>query len=217
MSDSSSTVRVETTETSSIVRTLEVEVDASRVRKAYDQAYKELSRSARIKGFRPGKAPRSVLEKLYGAGLAEDIERQLVGDTLHEAVEQSGIEPVSEPAIDAKSPTPGEPFRYTARVEIRPPIELPPLVGLPASRPSVVVSPEDVESELASLQDRRASWVEEEPGTAAAQGATVVIDYVGRIDGDAFEGGTSEGASVELGKRPAGAGLRGSARGRGGR
>ena len=199
MSESPPTLRVETTETSPILRTLEVEIDADRVRKAYDRAYRDLAKGARIKGFRPGKAPRSVLERVYGASLAEDIERQLVGETLHEAVEQSGVEPVAEPAVESNAPTPGEPFRYVARVEVRPPIELPTLVGLPATRPSVVVEDEEVEGELASLQERRATTVDAEEGTAAENGSVLVVDYVGRIDGEAFEGGTSEGATIELG------------------
>ena len=199
MSESPPSLRVETTETSPILRTLEVEVDADRVRKAYDRAYRDLAKGARIKGFRPGKAPRSVLERVYGASLAEDIERQLVGETLHEAVEQSGVEPVAEPAVESNAPTEGEPFRYVARVEVRPPIELPTLVGLPATRPSVVVEDEEVEGELASLQERRATTVDAEDGTAAESGSVVVVDYVGRIDGEAFEGGTSEGATIELG------------------
>jgi len=199
MSDPTPTVSVETTETSPILHTLAIEVDAGRVRKAYDRAYRELARSAKIKGFRPGKAPRSVLERLYAASLGEDLERQLVSETLHEAVEQSGLEPVAEPAIESRAPVAGEPFRYTARIEVRPAIELPALVGLPASRPSVSVAEDEVEQELGSLQERRATLVDAEEGVAAEEGSTLVVDYVGRIDGEAFEGGTSEGANIELG------------------
>ena len=87
-------IRVESHPESPILQRVEVEVAAKRVKKAFDRAYKDLARRVPVKGFRPGKAPRPVLEKLYGASLTEDIERQLVNETLAEAVDQSGVVPV---------------------------------------------------------------------------------------------------------------------------
>lgn len=192
-------VSVETSETSPVVRTLAIEVGPERVKKAFDRAYKELAKSVRVRGFRPGKAPRSVLERLYGASLAEEIERQLVGETLPEAVQESGVVPVAEPAVDARPPRPGEAFRYEARIEVKPRFELPELTGLPARRPKVWVTDEDVEQELEALRERRATLEDEPEGTQAAAGHLVVIDYEGRIDGEPFEGGSAEGATLELG------------------
>jgi trigger factor len=169
------------------------------VRKAFDKAYRELGRSVRVRGFRPGKAPRSVLERLYGASLSEELERQLVSETLAEAVDQSGVSPVSEPSIDATPPRPDTPFRYTASVEVKPEMTLPPLGGLPVTRPPVFVGDEDVEREIESLRQRHAPLVDEPEATAASQGSTLVVDYVGRIDGEVFEGGTAQGSNVELG------------------
>ena len=97
----SAPIRVETIERSAILHTIEVEVDAAQVRKAFDRAYRDLAKQVRIKGFRPGKAPRSVLEKLHGASVAEQLEHTLVADTLADAIELAGIQPVSEPAISA--------------------------------------------------------------------------------------------------------------------
>ena len=194
-----SSLRVSTTETSSVIRTLEVEVDPKRVRKAFDRAYRDLGRSVRVRGFRPGKAPRSVLEKLYGAALAEELKQTLVSETLPEAVDQSGVAPVSEPAIDAEALAADAPFRYRASVEIKPEISLPDIKGLPARRPVVEVGVEDVEEELQGLRERRAPLLDEPEGTAAAMGHTLVIDYTGTIDGEPFDGGSAEGAVVELG------------------
>lgn len=199
MATTEPSLSVSTTETSPILRTLEVEVDAKEVRKAFDKAYRELGRSVRVRGFRPGKAPRTVLEKLYGASLAEEIEKQLVSDTLAAAVDQSGIEPVAEPDVDATPPIPGEAFRYRVAVEVKPAIELPGLVGLAAKRPRVEVTEEDVREELEGLRQRRATWVEEQAGTVAASGHQLRIDYVGKVDGVGFEGGSAEGALLELG------------------
>ncbi|HTF34855.1 MAG TPA: trigger factor [Myxococcota bacterium] len=193
------TVRVETTETTSVVRTLEIEVAADRVNRTFDRTYRDLAKRARVPGFRPGKAPRSVLEKLYGASVLEEIERALVSETFAEALSQSGTVPVAEPAIEAQSPKPGLPFRYTARVEVKPTFALPDLHGLPGRRPTVVVGVEDVEGALERLRQERAPVVEEPEGTQAAPTHIVQIDFVGRIDGAAFEGGSGQDVAVELG------------------
>jgi len=194
-----SSLCVSTTETSPVVRTLEVEVDAKRVRKAFDRAYRDLGRRVRVRGFRPGKAPRSVLEKLYGAAVVEEMKQTLVAETRPEAVDQSGVAPVSEPSVDAEALADGAPFRYRASVEVKPEITLPELSGLPARRPAVAVGVEDVEVELQGLRERRAPLLDEPEGTAAAPGHTLVIDYVGTVDGQPFEGGSAEGAILELG------------------
>ena len=190
---------ITTEEEGPVLRTLRVQVDATRVRRAFERAYRDLARSVRVRGFRPGKAPRSVLEKLYGATMAEEIERVLVSETLAEAVDQSGLVPVSEPSIDAEPPSPDAPFRYTASIEIKPAVVLPALEGLPARRPVVQVPEEDVVRELEGLRERRAPLVDEPDGTPAAAGSILTLDYAGTIDGEPFEGGSAQGASVELG------------------
>jgi len=192
-------IRVDSTAESPILQSVEVEIAAKRVKKAFDRAYRDLARRVPVKGFRPGKAPRSVLERLYGASIGEQIEQTLVAETLGEAVELAGVEPVSEPAIEADVPKPDEAFRYKARVEVKPPVELPDLAGLPAKKPVAEVGDEEVLTELAQLQERQAQLIEEEDGTALANGHTATIDFVGRIDGEAFEGGSGQGVDLELG------------------
>ncbi len=192
-------ISVETTETSPIERSLRVQVDAKRVRKAFDRAYKDLSKQAKVRGFRPGKAPRSVLEKMYGASIGEELEQQLVRETLTDAILQAGIDPVSEPQVDAEAPVQGEAFSYTALLEIKPSVELPDLVGLPGERPPVEVSDEDVQGQLDNMRDQRARFEDEDEGATAGQGSHATINYLGKVDGVAFDGGTAEGASIEIG------------------
>jgi trigger factor len=190
-------VSVSAVETSAVLRTLTVEVDAARVKQAFDTAYRDLSRSVSVKGFRPGKAPRSVLESLYGAALREEIERNLVNDTLPEAVQQTGLAPVAEPQIEAEKPSADRAFKYTATIEVLPKIALPEWRGLPGTKPTVSVSEDEVEQELDALRARRAPLVDaSEP---ADTGHTLTIDYQGTIDGKPFEGGSAEGASIEIG------------------
>ncbi|MCP3986722.1 MAG: trigger factor [bacterium] len=193
------TLAVETTETSSILRTLRVELDRKRVRSAIDRAYKELGKTVRVRGFRPGKVPRPVLQKMYGASVGQELEQQLVRETLPAAIEQAGLEPVAEPQVEAEAPVEGEAFAYTATIEVRPAIELPELTGLPGQRPPIDVTDEELETELEQLRQRRASFEDEPDGSEAADGSFLTIDYLGKIDGEPFEGGTAEGATIELG------------------
>ena len=192
-------VRVEASAEGSVVRRIEVTVASGRVRRAFERAYRELARGARVRGFRPGKVPRTVLERLYGHSVAEQIEQTLVAETLPEALEQAGIEPVAEPEVDATHPDAASEFRYTARIEVKPPIELPDTSGLPARRPRVEVAPEEVEGELEALRQRNAPLVEEPEGTRAARGHVLSIDFAGEVEGRPFEGGSGKGVEVELG------------------
>ncbi len=191
-------ISVSTAETSPILRTLSIEVGSKRVKKAFDRAYKDLAKQVRVKGFRPGKAPRSVLERLYGAGLAEDLEKTLVNETLFEAVQQSGVEPVAEPDIQSRPPVADVPFAYTAAIEVKPPITLPELTGLPASRPAITVDESEVDEEIERTLASRAPFVDVE-GAGAEDGHHVTIDYKGTIDGELFEGGSADNAVLEIG------------------
>ena len=190
---------VETHEESPTLRRLEVRVPEEQVRRAFDEAYRDLAKSARVKGFRPGKVPRKVLERLYGATLGEEIERALVHRTLPLALSRAGVEAVSSPSVDAQPPRPGEVFGYKALVEVRPPIELPKLAELEGRRPIVLVGDDEVEQRIEELRRRHAPIVEELEGTAAADGHLLNIDYVGRIDGEPFEGGSGRDVDLEIG------------------
>lgn len=191
------TISATATEESAVSSRVEVRIDARRVRKAFDRAYRDLGRQVRVKGFRPGKAPRRVLERLYGSSIAEEIERTLVSETLPDAIEQTGLEPVATPDIEAGPPAPDTDFVYHARVEVKPTIALGSLEGLPATKPRVEVPEEDIERELESLRERNAPLVEEPDGTEVADGHVLSVDFVGRVDGEPFEGGT--GRDVEIG------------------
>lgn len=194
-----SDLRIETNELSPVVRELSVEIESARVDAAFATTVKGLRKQARVKGFRPGKAPTSVIKQMYGPSLAEEIERTLVRETLGDAVSLAELVPVVEPQIEAGLPEEGKSFRYTARIEIKPEIALPELGALSGSRPKVVVGEDEVLTELENLREQRAEWIEEPEETVAANGHQVTIDFVGRIDGVEFEGGKAEGVALELG------------------
>jgi trigger factor len=106
---------------------------------------------------------------------------------------------VGEPRVEASPPREGEEFRYAVQVEVRPAIELPELAGLPGRKPSVKVEDADVERELERLRLRNAPVIEEPEGTQAERGHILSIDFVGRIDGKPFEGGSGRGVDLEIG------------------
>lgn len=178
---------------------LEVEVDAKRVRKAFDKAYKDLGREVRVKGFRPGKTPRSVLERLYGASIPAEIERSLVAETLPAAILLTTLKPLVEPAVEAEPPAPDASFTYKVRLELKPDIELPKLDGLPGRRPAVEVGEDEVLTQLEELRERNAPIKEEPDGTTIDEGHTVTMDFVGKVDGVPFEGGSAKGHELEIG------------------
>jgi len=199
MADSSIPFELRTSEAGAGARTLEVEIAVGDVTKAFDRVLRDLGKQARVRGFRPGKAPRSVIQKLYGGAVAEEVERWLVGRTLEQAVERSGAEPVVEPTIDAPPPIEGQPFVYRVGMEVKPEIVLGEVTGLPATKPRIGVDDEAVDRELERLRERSAVMVEEPEDTVATRGHTVTIDFVGRIDGKPFDGGTAQGHELELG------------------
>jgi trigger factor len=193
------TLHAEATEEGPVTRRVDVRIDARRVAQAFDRAYRDLAKQVRVKGFRPGKAPRSVLQKLYGASVAEEVERTLVQETLADAIERTDLAPVAPPAIDASTPVPDRDFSYVARVEVKPAIELGELEGLPARKPRVDVTEEEVQRELEHLRERNAPVVEEPEDVVVAPGHILSVDFVGRIDGAPFEGGTGRDVELEVG------------------
>lgn len=192
-------IRIDTNEISPVVRELTIEIEAARVDAAYVDVLKQLRKTARVKGFRPGKVPVNVIKQIYAGSLAEEIERSLVQSTLADAVELAELQPVVEPQIEAEPPVEGKVFRYKARIEVKPEIELPDLEALSGSRPTVDVGDDAILTELENLRERQVQWVEEAEHVAAEEGHQVTIDFVGSIDGVTFEGGTAEGVDLELG------------------
>jgi len=194
-----SPLRVDTIEDSAVVRTVSVEVPEARVRQLFKRPYDKLARSAQVKGFRRGKAPRKVLERVYGAAAAEEVERALVSETLSDALELAAVQPVTEPDIDVQPAVADGPFRYSARVEVKPSIELPDLEGLPGKQPKVAIEESSVDEQLEQLRRESAPLVEVPDGELASDGDTVEVDFEGRIDDEPFDGGSATSLPIELG------------------
>jgi trigger factor len=178
---------------------LSVEVGADRVSTEVEKAFKSVAKTARIKGFRPGKAPRSVLSHVFGARVAADVAQRLVDETYQQAVSQKNVQPVSQPAVEQQKLESGKPFNYKARVEVLPQIDSVSYEGLEAKRPSLSVSDEEVSKEVDAL--RRANSTLELPKESrpAKSGDVVTIDFEVVVDGAVVEGAGAKDFQVELG------------------
>jgi trigger factor len=165
-----------------IRKRLQVEVPADAVQSELDRAFETVGQRARLRGFRPGKAPRAVLERVFGADVRREVLGKLVEESFHDAVAQHDLAVVGTPDIDAQAITPGEPLRYSATVEIRPAIALGDLSGLSATRPSTAITDEDVERTIGALRESVAQLRPVEDRTVVEAGDIVTVDLTTRLD-----------------------------------
>lgn len=178
---------------------LTFEVDAETFDKALDQAFKKVVKNVSVPGFRKGRVPRPIFEQRFGVEvLYQDALDIVLPDAYAKAVEESGIEPVAQPEIDIEQIEKGKDLVFTATVVVKPEVKLGQYKGLEVTKVDTEVTEEEVNAEIETLQKRYAELVvkEDEP---AEKGDTVVIDFEGFIDGEAFGGGKAENYSLELG------------------
>lgn len=178
---------------------LEIEVDAERFEKGLQKAYAMNAKKFNIPGFRRGKAPRYMVEKFYGEQvLYEDAINDVCPEAYDQAVEENDIHPVDKPEIDIKQIGKGQALIFTAKVTVKPEVELGQYKGVEVKKADAAVSEEDVEKEIEVIRDRNARiiTVEDRP---AASGDTVIIDFEGSINGEPFDDGKGENHSLVIG------------------
>lgn len=178
---------------------LTVEVDEEQVAKALDQAFRKVVKKVNVPGFRKGKVPRPIFEKRFGVEvLYEDALDILLPTAYADAVKETEIEVVDQPDIDIKQLEKGKPFIFTAKVTVKPEVELGEYKGLEVPAKDFSVKPEDIEEELKRMQKRQEVLEAVEEGTVE-EGDQVIIDFEGSIDGEPFEGGSATGHTLRIG------------------
>ena len=178
---------------------LTVEVSAEEVTKGLDAAFQKVVKTVSVPGFRKGKMPRGMFEKRFGVeALYQDALDFILPEAYGKAIDETGIEPVDRPEIDIEQMEKGKELIFKATVTVKPEVKLGEYKGLEVEELDANVTDEDVANELKTLQERQAELVVKEEGTAE-NGDTVVIDFEGFVDGEAFEGGKAENHSLELG------------------
>lgn len=167
------------------------------MREAEDRAFRRLVKKAKLPGFRPGKVPRKIFEQAYGAQtITNEAMEDVVPTVYAKAVREHDLDPVDRPKMELLPDGDGQPRRIKAVVDVRPAIELSDYKGLTVNAEPVTVTDEDVERALKTLARDRATLVPVE--REARLGDVVTVDYEGKIDGVAFEGGTAQGQQTEL-------------------
>lgn len=179
---------------------VQVEVPWDRIQKGLDAGYGKLQKTAKIKGFRPGKVPRNVLKQLFGPQVKNEVAQNLVEQGLIAAVQEHELAIVASPRVDAlPSITEGEGFSFKATLEVRPKIETVDTNGLEVSRPRVEVTEAQVDEELQRLRERQAEIVTPDPMRPAQKGDLLTIDYTVEIDAEEKPDMAATQRVVELG------------------
>ncbi len=168
------------------------------IQKGLTTAFNKVKGQLNVPGFRKGKVSRTVFNRMYGEeALYEDALNAVLPTAYEAAVLEAGIDPVSQPKIDVKSMNKGEAWTIEAEVTVKPEVKLGEYKNLTVAKQDREVTEEDVENRLKAVQEQQAELVIKED--AAAEGDTVVIDFEGFVNGEAFEGGKGDNYSLELG------------------
>jgi trigger factor len=184
---------------SPVLMEFDVEIDASRVTEELEKSFSAVARNAKIKGFRPGKAPRQVIAQVFGSRIASDVAQRLVDETFPKAVSEQKLQPVSAPAIEPQKVTADQPFAYKARFEVLPEIAEVTWEGLTAKRAKIEVADEAIEQQLEQIR-RSHSTLEPLPDARATEPTDVVtIDFVVKAGSKVIPEAGTQGFQVELG------------------
>lgn len=178
---------------------LTIEVSAEDLDKAMQAAYQKSKGKISIPGFRKGKAPRKMIEQMYGKGIfMEDAANALIPEHYGKALEECDLEIVSQPEIDVVQAEPGKAFIFTAEVAVKPEVTLGEYKGLEVPKTEIAVTEEEVDAEIKKEQEKNSRTVTVED-RAAENGDITTIDFEGFVDGVAFEGGKGTDYPLTLG------------------
>ncbi|MFW5672127.1 MAG: trigger factor [Acetivibrio ethanolgignens] len=178
---------------------LTIEISAEEFEAATKKAYNKNKNRINIPGFRKGKAPQAMIEKMYGAGIFyEDAANSIIPEAYEKAAEESGLDIVSQPEIDVTQIEKGKSFIFTAEVAVKPEVTLGEYKGIEVEKMDVSVSDEELLAELDRVREQNSRTIAVED-RAAENGDMTVIDFEGFVDGVAFEGGKDEDYPLTLG------------------
>lgn len=178
-------VNVETL--SSTERKLDVFLQPELVKEKLEEVFKEFQKSAKVRGFRPGKAPKRVIESIYGKQIHDEVSSRLVSDSFQEALQEASVTPVSRPDLTTDKVETDKEFHYSAVFEIIPDFEIGDYTGIELKREKVKVDDDEVSTVLDRLRNRSAEAKPIETERGAAKGDLVIIDYEGILEGKSLE------------------------------
>ena len=176
---------------------LEISISPEEFSAATDAAYKKLVRTAKVPGFRPGKVPRKIYEQQYGtARIVDQALEELVPEKYSQAIDEYKLEPIARPQMELIPEADGAPLRFRAVVSVRPAIDVKDYTGVELDARPQAATDEEFESALESMRKEAATLI---PVDRPVQlGDTVTLDYEGKVEGEAFEGGAATGEQTEV-------------------
>jgi trigger factor len=185
--------------TSGLGRRLTIGVPAERVDAEVNARLEKASRTVRLKGFRQGKVPMKVVRQRFGAGVRQEVLGEVMTQSFYEAVRQEDLKPAGQPTIEPRSLAGGRDIEFTATFEVYPEIDLVDFARLSVERPVAEVREDDVERMIEVLRGQQSMW--QAVDREARDGDRVNIDFTGRREGEAFEGGSATGSELVLGSK----------------
>jgi trigger factor len=196
-------MQVSVEDVNSVKKTLHIEIPEKEVVRELDKAYGELKKNAKVKGFRPGKVPRSALERLFKKDVHADVTSRLIQSSFFEAIQETELKIVGNPQVDPPELEAAGSYKYDATVEIRPEIDDIDYSGLKLKRTNYTVSDEEIDAQLKMLQKNLARHEKIGKKRAAREGDFVLIDFEGFKDGRPFaETAKTENFNLKVGEGP---------------
>ncbi len=192
-------MKVNVEDISSIKKKVNVEIAEDQVTKEVDSFYSELRRKAKIKGFRPGRVPRNILERHFKDYVKAEVIQKLIENTYPAALSENNLHPVSNPMIDPGELESGKPFQYAATIEVKPDIKLEGYVGLNIEGKKEGTKDEEVEERLKNLQNLHAQLKTISEARSVQSGDFVILDYEARMGNKPLEEGKAIDFAVEVG------------------
>ncbi|WP_299940791.1 trigger factor [uncultured Microbulbifer sp.] len=188
-------VSIETT--SGLERRLTVNLPAEIVDREVDKRLQQAAKTVRVNGFRKGKVPLKLVRQRFGAGVRQEVLGEVMSRSFQEAVEKEQLKPAGQPSIEAKETAAGKNLEYVATFEVYPQVALTDLAEISIERPIAAVSSADIDNMIDVLRKQQSTW--KDTKRKAQMGDRVSIDFIGRKDGEVFEGGEAKGEQLVLG------------------
>lgn len=192
-------MKIDIDELSSVQRKVRVELPVETVATEFSRAYKNLGQRVRVKGFRTGKIPRSVLQGIYGDEVKGEVRSHLVEESLGEVIRERGLQIVSRPEVEANALSEADAFSFSAVFEVKPEIDVKDYLGVEIERVKLAITDAQVDEALRRLQESHARLEPVTDRDFVQKGDFVALDFVGTIDGKTFSGGKGENYALEVG------------------
>ncbi len=194
-------MKVDIQETTPTQRVIKIEVPADEVTQEFQRVSSDINKRVRVHGFRPGKAPLSIIEKNYKSEIEEDVLKKLVPDYYRKAIKDAGITPVDLPQIENVNLNKDAPLTFTVKIEIRPKFDVAPYEGIEIIKKDASVTKDEVDKVIDRLRDRLSTLESHEDGHLISEGDFAVVDAEGLINGEPFKDGVIKDHMIEIGSK----------------